>query len=37
MAWVDRAVREAFVPDNVRDALEVLPDRDALSRWLASL
>ena len=37
MAWVDRAVRERFVPDNVRDALEVLPDHDALSRWLASL
>lgn len=37
LAWVSRAVEERFVPDNVRDAIEVLPDRAALSRWVDEL
>ncbi len=37
VAWIDRAVAEGFVPDNVRDAIELVPDRGALARWLDSL
>jgi uncharacterized protein (TIGR00730 family) len=33
-AWVDRAVREKFVPDNVADALEVVDGVEGLSAWL---
>ncbi len=37
LAWITRAVEERFVPDNVRDAIEVLPDREALARWVDEL
>jgi uncharacterized protein (TIGR00730 family) len=33
-AWVDRAVRERFVPDNVAHALEVVDGVRGLDAWL---
>lgn len=33
-AWVDRAVRERFVPDNVANALEVVDGIGGLDAWL---
>jgi uncharacterized protein (TIGR00730 family) len=33
-AWVERAVRERFVPDHVADALEVVDGLGGLDRWL---
>lgn len=33
-AWVERAVREKFVPDNVANALEVVDGVDGLDKWL---
>lgn len=32
--WVERAVRERFVPDNVAHALEVVDGLEGLDRWL---
>jgi uncharacterized protein (TIGR00730 family) len=34
LAWVERAVRERFVPDHVADALEVVEGREGLDAWL---
>ncbi len=33
-AWIERAVEARFVPDNVRDAIEVIGDRETLGRWV---
>ena len=35
--WINRAVEARFVPDHVRDAIEVLGDRDSLTRWVDSV
>ncbi len=35
LAWVERAVRERFVPDNVAHALEVVDGLQGLDAWLS--
>jgi uncharacterized protein (TIGR00730 family) len=36
-AWIDAAIDARFVPENVRGAIEVLHDREALARWIDEL
>lgn len=37
LAWMRRAVHERFIPESLRNAIEVVPDLAALDAWVASL